>query len=41
MSKEKSLVPTERIERMIFVMRGQKVMLDSDLAGLYGVTPGD
>ena len=41
MSKEKSLVPVERIERMIFVMRGQKVMLDSDLAGLYGVTTGN
>ena len=28
----------ERIERMILLIRGQKVMLDSDLAELYGVT---
>jgi hypothetical protein len=27
-----------KIEKMIFVIRGQKVMLDSDLAVLYGVT---
>ena len=33
----KSLVPAERIERMIIVIREQKVMLDSDLAELYGV----
>ena len=32
-----SLVPTERIERRIFVVREQKVMLDADLAALYGV----
>jgi len=31
------LVPAERIERAILVLRGQKVMLDSDLAVLYGV----
>lgn len=30
-------LPGERIERMIFVIRGQKVMLDADLADLYGV----
>jgi ORF6N domain-containing protein len=30
-------IPTERIEGMILLMRGQKVMLDSDLAKLYGV----
>lgn len=28
----------ERIERSILLIRGQKVMLDSDLAELYGVT---
>ncbi|MDP8229866.1 MAG: ORF6N domain-containing protein [Candidatus Gorgyraea atricola] len=33
----KELVPQERIERRIFVIRGQKVMLDRDLAELYGV----
>lgn len=32
-----SLVPAERIEKRIFLVRGQKVMLDSDLAELYGV----
>ena len=26
-----------RIEKMIFIVRGTKVMLDSDLAELYGV----
>ena len=31
-------VPAEDIERAIHVVRGQRVMLDSDLAGLYGVT---
>jgi len=32
-----SLVPIERIQKCIYVIRGRKVMLDSDLAGLYGV----
>lgn len=32
-----SLVPSERIEQRIFVIRGRKVMLDADLAELYGV----
>jgi ORF6N domain-containing protein len=32
-----SPVPTERIERAILVLRGHKVMLDADLATLYGV----
>ena len=35
------LIPEERIAGAIFVMRGQKVMLDSDLAKLYGVTTGN
>jgi hypothetical protein len=30
-------IPAERIERRILLLRGQKVMLDSDLAELYGV----
>jgi hypothetical protein len=38
MSKEKSLVPIERIENTILFIRGQKVMLDADLADLYGVS---
>jgi len=33
----KDIVPQERIERMIFFIRGQKVVLDKDLAALYGV----
>ena len=32
-----ALARVERIERVILVIRGQKVMLDSDLAKLYGV----
>jgi hypothetical protein len=32
-----ALVPTERIERHILLARGEKVMLDSDLADLYAV----
>ncbi len=31
------LMPIERVERLIYVIRGEKVMLDSDLADLYGV----
>ena len=31
-------IPSERIERAILLMRGHKVMLDADLAVLYGVT---
>src|ERR1700730_12175196 len=34
------LVPAERIEKSILLIRGQKVMLDRDLAKLYGVTTG-
>ena len=35
------LVPIERIENKILVLRDQKVMLDRDLAELYGVTTGN
>ena len=31
------LIPVERIETKILLLRGQKVMLDRDLAALYGV----
>lgn len=31
------LMPIERIENKIYLIRGQKVMLDRDLAELYGV----
>ena len=34
---KRSLVPAERIETAILLIRGQKVMLDRDLAELYGV----
>ena len=35
-----ALVPRERIEQRILVIRGHNVMLDSDLAQLYGVKVG-
>ena len=34
---EPSLVPVARIERAIVVLRGHKVMLDTDLAALFQV----
>jgi len=37
MAEKESIVPIERIDRMILLIRGQKVMLDADLAELYGV----
>ena len=33
-----SLIPAEQIARIIYVIRGHRVMLDADLAILYGVT---
>lgn len=33
----KSLIPVEVIEWWIFVIRGEKVLIDRDLAELYGV----
>ncbi len=33
----KSVIPAERIENSIFLIRGQKVILDRDLAAIYGV----
>ena len=35
--KDKQIVPVEVIENRIFLIRGQKVMLDFHLAVLYGV----
>jgi hypothetical protein len=35
----RELVPSEVIERRIYLFRGHKVMLDKDLAVLYGVKP--
>lgn len=40
MADKQSLVPAERIERAILLIRGHKVMLDADLADLYGVSVG-
>ena len=39
MPPSKSLIPVERIERSILLIRGHKVMLDKDLATLYEVKP--
>jgi hypothetical protein len=33
----RSVIPVERVARRIYLIRGHKVMLDSDLAELYGV----
>ena len=35
--KKASIVPLEGVVSRIFLVRGQKVMLDADLAELYGV----
>jgi hypothetical protein len=37
MKKALALIPVERIQKQIFLLRGQKVMLSQDLAELYGV----
>jgi hypothetical protein len=37
-SPESSLIPLERIERSILLIRGVKVILDADLAQVYGVS---
>jgi len=34
------IIPVERIERAIYLIRGQKIMFDADLALLYGVSVG-
>src|SRR5713101_1599893 len=38
MSKSLTAIPIERVEQAIFLIRGEKVILDADLAALYGVT---
>lgn len=35
----KELIPQEIIEKKIYLIRGQKLMLDKDLAVLYGIKP--
>jgi hypothetical protein len=37
MTTENAIVPVERIQQFIYVIHGHKVILDSDLAELYGV----
>ena len=39
-STTQTFIPAERIERTILLIRGQKVILDADLAELYGVQTG-
>jgi hypothetical protein len=38
MANESVMTPAEGIESRIHFIRGQRVMLDSDLAAIYGVT---
>jgi hypothetical protein len=33
---KREIIPAKRIARSIYLLRGQKVMLDFDLAALYG-----
>ena len=37
MEKDRLVVPIERVQQVIYLIRGQRVMLDRDLARLYGV----
>jgi hypothetical protein len=37
MARRQSAIPIERIAARIYLIRGENVMLDSDLAGLYGL----
>ena len=39
--KHAAIIQAERIESIILLIRGQKVILDRDLAQLYGVTTGN
>ena|SRR5579863_8013447 len=39
MPKKVAIIPVEVIERRIYLIRGEKVMLDRDLAALYQVKP--
>jgi hypothetical protein len=36
MSKTLTTIPVERVERAILLIRGEKAILDADLAALYG-----
>jgi hypothetical protein len=39
MKPQNSLIPMERIERTIILVRGERVLLSTELAGLYDVEP--
>jgi len=41
MAQERALIPVKRIERCILVIRRHRVLLDGDLARLYGVSTGN
>jgi len=36
-AKNRNLIPVERVAAQIYIIRGEKVLLDADLAKLYGV----
>lgn len=38
--KDAALIPVERITRSILILRRQRVLLDRDLADIYGVSTG-
>jgi hypothetical protein len=40
MAGKTAIVPAERIMRSILLIRGEKVILDADIADLYGVETG-
>jgi hypothetical protein len=39
--KGTAIIPSERIESKIYLLRGKKVIFDRDLAWLYEVTTGN
>ena len=41
MATGKDIIPLAQVTRAILVIRGQRLLLDSDLARLYGVTTGN
>ncbi len=41
MADRDTLLPLVRIERLIVLLRGHRVILDKDLAAIYGVTTGN
>lgn len=41
MGKAVELIPIERIQNVIFLIRGEKVIVDGDLSRLYGVATGN